>query len=137
MPYVRDLFISHSWNYSDYYDKFLDLIDKDSSFYYRDKSVPKDDPIHTSGSDDELYNAIKKRIAGSHVIIIMAGVYSTYSDWIGREIDICKNEFVIPKPIIAVEPWGSERTSSIVKENADRIVKWSSSSIIKAIREVS
>lgn len=28
------------------------------------------------------------------------------------------------KPIIAVQPWGAERTSSIVKNAADVIVGW-------------
>ncbi len=50
---------------------------------------------------------------------------------------ICKEEFSTPKPIVAIEPWGSEKTSKVVKDNADRIVGWNTESIIKAIREVS
>jgi hypothetical protein len=66
----------------------------------------------------------------------MAGVYSTYSKWINHEINIAKKEFYNPKKIIAVEGWGVERTSKIVKENADKTVKWQSSSIINAIKEL-
>ena len=38
------------------------------------------------------------------------------------------------KKIIAIEPWGAERTSIKVKNSANTIVKWQTSSIVKAIR---
>ncbi|OPY56750.1 MAG: hypothetical protein A4E55_01950 [Pelotomaculum sp. PtaU1.Bin035] len=46
-----NLFISHSWTYSDAYDKLIGLLNSDPYFSYKNYSVPKDDPIH---------NAIKK-----------------------------------------------------------------------------
>lgn len=133
----HNLFISHSWAYSDAYEKLTQLLDKDSNFSYRDYSVPKNDPIHNAKTDQELYEAIKNQVSQSHVVIILAGVYSTYSKWINKEITIAKKEFNNPKPIIAVEPWGSERTSKTVKDNADIIVKWNSKSLIAAIKELS
>ena len=57
------LFISHSWAYSDAYEKLIGLLDKDSSFAYTNYSVPKDDPLHTNGTDSELYAAIKEQIS--------------------------------------------------------------------------
>lgn len=130
------IFISHSWAYSDAYDKLKELLDKDINFSYIDYSVPKNDPIHNANNDTELYKAIKMQIAKASVIIILAGVYSTYSKWIKKEIKIAQTEFETPKKIIAVEPWASERTSIIVKTAADKIVGWNSSSIIKAIKEL-
>ena len=38
------------------------------------------------------------------------------------------------KTIIAIEPWGSEKTSTVVKNAADKIVKWNTDSIVDAIR---
>lgn len=38
------------------------------------------------------------------------------------------------KRIIAIEPWGSERTSTVVKSNANKVVKWNTSSIVNAIK---
>lgn len=64
-------------------------------------------------------------------VLILAGVYATYSKWINIEIQLAKE---MNKPIIAIEPWGSERTSLIVKNNANKIVRWNTSSIISAIR---
>ena len=38
------------------------------------------------------------------------------------------------KPIIAVQPWGAERTSSIVKNAADVIVGWNAKSVANDVR---
>lgn len=38
------------------------------------------------------------------------------------------------KPIIAVQPWGAERASSIVKNAADVIVGWNAKSVANAVR---
>jgi hypothetical protein len=137
MSKTYNLFISHSWTYSDGYDKLVALLDKKSGFDYKNYSVPKDDPVHTSGTDRELYAAIKRQISSCHCVLILAGVYSTHSKWINKEIKICKEEFSTPKPIVAIEPWGSKKTSKVVKDNADRIVGWNTESIVKAIQEVS
>ena len=136
MSKTYHIFISHSWAYSDAYDKLIELLDKDTSFSYSDYSVPKDDPIHNAGTSTELYNAIKAQVSKASIVIIMAGVYSTYSKWINKEIEIAQKEFLTPKPIIAVEPWASEKTSVKVKDAADKIVGWNSSSIINAIKEL-
>ena len=136
MSKTYHIFISHSWAYSDAYDKFIKLLDKDPDFSYSDYSVPKNNPIHNAGTSKELYDAIKAQVSKASVVIIMAGVYSTYSKWINKEIEIAQTEFSIPKPIIAVEPWASEKTSVKVKDAADKIVGWNSSSIINAIKEL-
>lgn len=96
---------------------------------------PKMIPIHNPPNQTALYNAIKNQISPVNCVIILAGVYNTYFKWINKEIEICKELF--NKPIVAVEPWGSEKTSKIVKDNADVIVKWQSSSIVDAIRNYS
>ena len=133
---MYSLFISHSWSYGSQYDHLIDLLDSDPYFHYRNYSVPKNDPIHNANNDKQLREAIKNQMAHASCVLVLAGVYSTYSKWINIEIDLAKKGFLFSKPIIAVEPWGAERTSAIVKDNADRIVKWQASSIIKAIREL-
>ncbi|EKQ55134.1 MULTISPECIES: TIR domain-containing protein [unclassified Clostridium] len=135
MAKTYNLFISHSWAYSDAYEKLVSMLDA-GNIEYKNYSVPKDDPIHTNGTDKELYEAIKNKISPSSVVIILAGVYSSYSKWIDKEIQISTKEFLTKKPILAIEPWGSEKTSKKVKDNADKIVKWNTESIIKAIKEL-
>lgn len=129
-----NLFISHSWTYSNAYNNLTSMLDEAKYFDYKNYSVPKDDPIHNASNSKELYEAIKNQVKYAHVVIILAGVYSTYSKWIDKEIEIAQN---MGKPILAVEPWGSEKTSSKVKNAADRIVKWNTDSIVNAIREIS
>jgi hypothetical protein len=131
---MYNLFISHSWSYSDSYDRLVKLLDSAPYFSYKNFSVPRYDPIHNASNQWQLKEAIKAQMAPASCILVLAGVYSTYSKWINIEIDLAKNGFVTPKKIIAIEPWASERTSTTVKNSADIIVKWQTSSIISAIR---
>lgn len=132
-----NLFISHSWAYSDAYDKLVSMLDEAKYFEYKNYSVPKDNPIHRANNDTQLYNAIKGQMQHASVVLVLAGVYSSYSKWIDKEIYIAKNEFYVPKKIIAIQPWGAEKTSLKVKNNADKIVGWNTNSIVSAIRELS
>ncbi|NKQ38793.1 MAG: molecular chaperone Tir [Methanosarcinales archaeon] len=130
-----NIFISHSWNYSDTYKKLRTLLKKKKYFSFKDYSVPRDDPIHNAPNSNELYEAIKRQISPCHVVLIPAGVYVTYSTWINNEIHIAKNEFQGPKPIIAIRPWAQTNISTVVKENADEIVGWNTDSVVGAIRK--
>lgn len=137
MPELKNyrLFISHSWTYGDAYERLVGFFNEYPYFRWTNYSVPKDDPIHSAANEAQLREAIKKQIAPANCVVILAGVYSTYSKWINIEVDIAKNDF--KKPLIAIQPWGAERTSAVVKQNADIIVKWNSRSIIEAIRDFS
>ena len=98
--------------------------------------MPKDDPIHTQGTDKELYEAIKRKIQPTQVVVILAGVYASYSKWIIKEINIAQKGFLTSTPILAIQPWGAERTSKVVKDAADKIVGWNTVSIVGGIRDL-
>lgn len=132
-----NLFLSHSWANGDDYDRLINLLNERAYFIYKDYSVPKDDPIHDAPNATALYNAIKRQMTPCHVIVIMAGVYATYSTWIQNEIEIAKSGFSTSKPIVAVKPRGNVNVSTVVSQAADRIVGWSTESVVSAIREVS
>ena len=104
------LFISHSWNYSNTYNDLIRLLD--SKAY-------------------QLKAAIRNQMQNASCVLILAGVYSTYSKWINIEIQLAQE---MGKKIIAIEPWASERTSLVVKRAANDIVKWNTDSIVGAIR---
>lgn len=131
---TRNLFISHSWAYGDAYEKLVSMLNAASNFEYKNYSVPRNDPIHDADNATQLYAAIKKQIAPTHVILIMAGKYATYGKWINKEINIAKEDF--DKPIVAICPWGAQQISSVVQNAADEIAKWNTDSIVKAIRAV-
>ena len=82
-------------------------------------------------------DAIKRKISGVHAVVILAGVYASYSKWIDKEMKIAKTEFAIPKPIIAIQPWGAEKTSKKVKDSANIVVGWNAESVVSAIRNLS
>lgn len=128
-----NLFISHSWAYGDAYDKLVGMLDAKSYFDYKNYSVPKNDPIHNAANAQQLKEAIRRQIQPASCVLIPAGVYSTYSKWINIEIELAQS---MGKKIIAIEPWGAEKTSLVVKNAADRIAKWNTDSIVSAIREV-
>ena len=134
---VYNLFISHSWRYSSPYERLVQLLRDQPRFQFRNYSVPKDNPIHIIGRDSQLRAAIRDKMSPCRVVIILAGVYATSSKWINAEIDLAKVGFEHPKPIIAVEPWGSEKTSVPVKNAANEIVGWNTRSIVNAIRRLS
>lgn len=131
-----NLFISHSWTYTDAYEKLVNLLNKRQYFAFKNYSVPKDDPIHNARTDAQLRAAIRNQMIPCHVVLIMAGVYSTYSKWIGIEIEIAQRGFLTPKPIIAIKPWGNTNVSSVVSAAADKLVNWNTESIVAAIREL-
>ena len=126
-----NLFISHSWAYSDTYEGLVRLLDAKSYFDYRNYSVPKNDPIHNANNDYQLREAIQSQLQHASCVLILAGVYATYSKWINIEIDLAKQ---MRKRIIAIQPWGAERTSMVVKNASDAIVGWNTDSIVSAIR---
>lgn len=133
---THHLFISHSWTYGSQYENLVRLLRARPYFQFRNYSVPRDDPIHNARSVAALRAAIRQKMAPTGAVLILAGVYATYSKWINEEIGLAERGFAVRKSIIAVEPWGSERTSIRVKIAADRVVGWNTESVVKAIREL-
>lgn len=131
-----NLFISHSWTYGEQYNGLVALLRNRPYFDFRNYSVPKDDPVHDAPNAETLRAAIRMRMSSCGVVLILAGVYATHSKWINEEIVLAQKGFNNPKPIVAIERWGSKHTSTVVKEAADRVVKWNSNSIVDAIREL-
>ena len=136
MAKVYNLFISHSWSYSNQYDNLVGLLNQRGYFPFINYSVPRDDPVHTRGSDSVLYQAIKNKMTPCHVVIIVAGVYASYSKWIDKEIQIAETGFSLAKPILAIRPWGNLNVSRVVSDAADRMVGWNTESVVSAIREL-
>ena len=71
-----------------------------------------------------------------NVVLIMAGVYATYSKWINKEIQAAKEGFSSSKPLIGIKPWAQTNVSSVVSDNADILVGWNKDSIIDAIKDL-
>lgn len=130
--HVVPIFISHSWSYSDHYDKLAEWIfDENWSasgnrVTFVDRSVPRDNPIHNVPSTEALRAAIYERIVLSNVVVIPMGMYATHSKWIKEEI---AGSIQYRRPILAVNPWGQERKSSVVLANATSSCGWNKQSV--------
>lgn len=130
------VFISHSWNYSGAYQKLDEWIFNrnwsfgQASIKFLNFSVPKDDPIHNASNDKQLREAINKQIRPCHVVVIPAGMYATHSKWINIEIEMAKS---YEKSILAVDPWGQQRSSTVVTNSATKRVGWNSESLVSAV----
>ncbi|HEM8811547.1 TIR domain-containing protein, partial [Klebsiella pneumoniae] len=115
------------------YDKQLknlkSLIEKNSTITIDYSEVTVDNRIN-SEQRDYIRGVLKKRIISSDVFLVMAGMYTSYSDWMKWEIETAKKNNI---PVIAVKPRGAERIPVIIQENADVIVGWNSNSIVNNI----
>ncbi|NPE06898.1 MAG: hypothetical protein GNW80_01340 [Asgard group archaeon] len=121
------LFISHSWDHNDDYISLINLLKKIDNFVFYNYSVPEHNPLSADG-DKELIKELC-----DHVLIVIASMYPSYSEWIQKEVLIAN---VYRKPVLGVIPRGQKRISKFVKTYADKLVRWSSRSIHKAIIEL-
>lgn len=127
------VFVSHSWDYDQEYARLVRLLRNADQFDFRNYSVPQEEKFDTN-TDEELEPILReKQIKPASVVVVLAGMYSTHSDWIVREIRIAKEE---GKPILGVEPWGKSRTSNVVEGHADKMVGWNTESIVDGIRDL-
>jgi len=83
-------------------------------------------------TDKQLEEDIRNKIRACSAVLIMAGMYSTYSKWINKEIEIAKR---MGKVIIAIKPFGADRISTVVRNAAHAECAWNTNSIIGAIRQ--
>ncbi|CQH57851.1 DUF1863 domain protein [Halobacterium hubeiense] len=127
------LFISHSWDYDQEHARLVRLLEESDELDFRDYSVPKEEKFDTD-TDEELEKVLReKQIKSASVVIVLAGMYSTYSDWIGKEVRIAEEE---GKPILGVKPWGNDRTSNYVEQHADEMVGWNTDSVVEGVRDL-
>ena len=133
------IFISHSWSYSGHYDKLTEWIFTknwsvgQAALNFHNYSVPRDNPIHNAPNTAALREAIFNQIKRSHVIVIPTGMYATHSRWISEEI---AGAAAHGKKILAVNPWGQMRISSVVSKAASKTVGWNSESVVNGIWEL-
>lgn len=128
---IYNFFISHSWNYREQYDTLLSWLNE-SNIHYKDYSVPSHDPF-SARSNYQLRAAISNQIRHASIVVITAGMYVAYSEWIEFEI----NEAIkMNKPILAIKPRGNTYMPMIVQESADCIVNWNRDSFIQGVKSL-
>ena len=131
MAKTDHIFISQSWQNSDALNSLRNLLSERGYFNVEFEEVSKDEPID---SDDAYY--IKRRLAekikNSNVILGLAGMYASHSDWMEWELD---KAIELDIPIVGVIPRGQERISTTVSSRSIVDVRWNTESIVAAIRD--
>ena len=127
------LFISHSWDHDDVLQDLKNLIDSRGYFPATYTQIEKDCPIDSDKAWVIKAN-ITKRLQESDVVLAIAGVYASYSEWMQWEMDKAKE---LGLKVIGVIPRGQEHISHEVFNRSAVDVRWNADSIVDAIRNYS
>ena len=130
MATIFKIFISHSWTYHSDLANLRNLLNSRGYFNVEFLEATADVPINSANAT-YIKQALKKKILSSHIVLGIAGVYATHSDWMTWELQTADDNNI---PIVGVVPHGQERISSTVQKYATTIVRWNTESIVKAIR---
>lgn len=124
------IFISHSWSYTEDLEALQKLLNTRGYFNVTFLEATKKTPID---SENAAYvkTVLKARILQSDIVLALAGVYATHSDWMIWELETAKANNI---PIVGVIPRGQERISTEVYSRSIVDVKWNTESIVDAIR---
>lgn len=125
------IFISHCWRYPDDLRNLRNLLEERGYFNVRFQEASQDEPINSINAP-YIKRVLKYRILDSDIVLGIAGMYASYSDWIAWELETAYNNSI---PIIGVIPWGQERISATVTQYSKEDVRWNTESIVSAIRK--
>jgi hypothetical protein len=125
------IFISHSWAYPDDLKNLRKLLNERGYFNVEFEEASADEPINSANAV-YIKNRLKQKISNSNIVLGIAGMYASYSDWMTWELD---KAIELDVPIVGVAPWGQERVSKTVSDRAKEVVRWNTESIVAAIRK--
>lgn len=128
MSKIYNLFISHAWDYNDDYYRLINMLESDNNFSFKNYSVPEHDALEVK-TDKDLEDGLRRQIAPSSILLIIAGMYYNHRKWIQKEIEIAEE---MGKQILVVEPRGSERIPIDLQKYYS--TKWNTNSIINYIK---
>lgn len=127
------VFISHSWDHSADLQGLRRLLNERGYLNVEFKEVSKLEPINSLNAS-YVKARLKEKILGSDIVIGLAGIYASHSDWMEWELDTALSNDV---PVIGVIPRGQVRSSTTVTSRSRVDVKWNTESIVSAIRDYS
>ncbi|WP_144210047.1 TIR domain-containing protein [Shewanella donghaensis] len=130
MAKTYSIFISHSWQNSDDLVSLRNLLNERGYFNVTFEEVSKDEPINSTNSP-YIKLRLTEKIEKSDIVLALAGMYASYSDWMEWELD---KAISLGIPIVGVIPWAQERISTTVSTRSIVDVRWNTESIVTAIR---
>lgn len=125
------IFVSHSWAHSDDLTALQNLLNSRGYFNVVFTEASKDVPINSENAT-YVKSRLKSKIINSDIVLALAGVYASHSDWMIWELDTAVSNSI---PIVGVIPRGQERISQEVYNRSKEDVRWNTESIVEAIRK--
>ena len=130
MTKTYNVFISHSWAYVDDLKNLRTLLNNRGYFKVQFEEASPTEPINSENAT-YIKQRLKQKIKNSDIVLGIAAIYASYSEWMTWELDTAVNNDI---PIVGVIPRGQERISQVVASRSKVNIKWNTESIIAAIR---
>jgi hypothetical protein len=124
------IFISHSWKYPNDLENLRTLLRERGYFNVEFEEASADEPINSTNAY-YIKRRLTEKISNSNIVLGIAGMYASYSDWMEWELD---KAIELGVPIVGVIPRGQERISKTVSDRSKEDVRWNTESIVAAIR---
>ena len=131
MAKTYKLFISHSWEYDNLLQNLKDLLNERGYFSAEYYQFEKNCPCNSEKASVIKAN-ITKRLKETDVVLAIAGVSASYSEWMQWEMD---KALELGLNIVGVIPRGNERISQEVYKRSVEDVRWNTESVVNAIRK--
>lgn len=125
------IFISHSWGYPQDLENLRTLLRERGYFNVEFEEPTVKEPINSTNAE-YIKCRIREKLRKSNLVLAIAGMYASYSDWIEWELDTAIR---LELPIVGVIPRGQERISTTVSSRSKEDVRWNTESIVAAIRK--
>lgn len=133
MAKTYKLFISHSWEYDNLLQNLKDLLNERGYFSAEYYQFEKNCPCKSEKASVIKAN-ITKRLKETDVVLAIAGVSASYSEWMQWEMD---KALELGLNIVGVIPRGNERISQEVYKRSVEDVRWNTESVVNAIKTYS
>lgn len=130
MSKTINVFVSHSWSHLNDLNNLKNLLETRGYFKVEFKQVEPSEPIDSTNSN-YIKSVLKKNIQESNVVLGLAGIYASYSEWMDWEL---KTSILEGKKVIGIIPRGNQRISQTVDKYSSENVRWNTESIVDAIR---
>lgn len=125
------IFISHSWSYTSDLEALQKLLNERGYFNVEFLEASRKIPINSENAT-YVKSVLRKRISESNIVLALAGVYATHSEWMIWELDTAIANSI---PIVGVIPRGQTNVSREVTSRSKEDVRWWTESIVAAIRK--
>jgi hypothetical protein len=123
------LFVSHSWEETEDYNRVFEYLEASGTFYYKNTGTPEAKrPIDKESQREDL----RRQIAQCEVVVIVPTAYKWSPEMVTFQMNFAKSA---DKPIVAMENFGStEALPKAIKDLADEVCAWTERDLIDVLR---